>query len=56
MKINIHPVGLFIDPEFQFLAASPDGLIDTDALIEIKCPSSISRMTATEAIENGIIK
>ncbi|KAF0748200.1 YqaJ domain-containing protein, partial [Aphis craccivora] len=56
MKKKIHPAELFIDPEFQFLAASPDGLVDTDALVEIKCPSSISQMTPTEAIENGIIK
>lgn len=56
MKIKIQPAGLFIDEEFQFLAASPDGLLDCNTLIEIKCPSSISRMTPYEAIENGTIK
>lgn len=58
MKIKIQPAGLFIDVELQFLAASPDGLIDTNALIEVKCPStmSISMMTPSEAIENGTLK
>lgn len=56
MKIKIQPAGLFVDVELQFLAASPDGLIDTDALIEVKCPSTISMMTPNEAIENGTLK
>lgn len=30
--------GLCIDENFPFLAASPDGLIDRDGIIEIKCP------------------
>lgn len=30
--------GLFIDPIYNFLAASPDGLIGGEELIEIKCP------------------
>lgn len=30
--------GLFIDAEYPFLAASPDGLVGNDALIEVKCP------------------
>lgn len=55
-KIKNFLAGLFIDPEFQFLAASPDGFIDTDGLIEIKGSSSIFRMTPSEAIKNTIIK
>ena len=30
--------GLFVDTETGFLAASPDGVIDEDTLVEIKCP------------------
>ncbi|KAK4876550.1 hypothetical protein RN001_009056 [Aquatica leii] len=33
--------GLFIDREYPFLGASPDGLIDEDGLIEVKCIPSI---------------
>lgn len=32
------PAGLFVHQKYQFLAASPDGLVDVDGLIEIKCP------------------
>ena len=32
--------GLFIHPEHNFLAASPDGLIGDNCVLEIKCPYS----------------
>ena len=32
---------LFIHPESNFLAASPDGLIGDNTVLEIKCPYSI---------------
>lgn len=47
--------GLFVDLDKSFLAASPDGLIGDDAIIEIKCPYKISEMSPKEAIENKII-
>lgn len=34
------------------MAASPDGLIDKDGIVEIKCPASIKDMTPEEAFEN----
>jgi len=34
------------------LAAGPDGLIDNDGIVEIKCPASIKDMTPEEAIKN----
>lgn len=47
--------GLFVDPELPFLAASPDGLIEKDSIIEIKCPFSIRESTPENAfIENKI--
>jgi len=51
LKKEIKPCGLFIDIENPFLGASPDGLIDEDGLVEIKCPLSAEHLTAEEAIK-----
>ena len=53
IKLNkeIKPCGLFIDIENPCLGASPDGLIDENGLVEIKCPFSAENLTAEEAIE-----
>jgi len=37
-NMDVHKAGLFRSLEFPMLAASPDGLIGEDGLIEIKCP------------------
>ncbi|VVC39032.1 Restriction endonuclease type II-like,YqaJ viral recombinase,Exonuclease, phage-type/RecB, C- [Cinara cedri] len=37
---KIEPAGLFIHTKLNYLAASPDGLIGKDAIVEIKCPQS----------------
>ena len=37
---TIMPCGLFIDAELPYLGATPDGLIDTDGVVEIKCSYS----------------
>ena len=52
-KLNkeIKPCGLFIDIENPFLGASPDGLIEDNGLVEIKCPMSAENLTAEEAID-----
>ena len=52
MKLNkeIKPCGLFIDNENPFLGASPDGLIEENGLVEIKCPLSAEHLTAEEAV------
>lgn len=50
------PCGLFVDKKLTFLAASPDGLIDNNSLIEIKCPASIKDYTPQEAFENKKLK
>jgi hypothetical protein len=36
--LNVQKCGLFIFNERPYIAASPDGLIGSDALVEIKCP------------------
>lgn len=43
LKVTNEPYkqsGLIIHPEHPFLAASPDGLIGTEGIIEVKCPFS----------------
>jgi len=37
---QIENAGLFLDTNLQFLVGSPDGFIDNDSFIEIKCPAS----------------
>ncbi|KAF0685499.1 Exonuclease, partial [Aphis craccivora] len=37
-NFQIVSCGLFIDMEYSFLAASPDGIIDNNAIVEIKAP------------------
>lgn len=49
---NIVDCGLFIDREHPYFAASPDGLIGNDGLLEIKCPYSARHLTPDEAIES----
>lgn len=48
--------GLFIDEAKCFLAASPDGIVGHDTIIEIKCPFTAANLTPTEAILSGKIK
>jgi hypothetical protein len=49
-------IGLFVHEEYSFLGASPDGLIDEDSIIEIKCPFSARDLTVEEAVKSKIIK
>jgi len=52
----ISPSGLIIDNELPFLAASPDGLINEDSLVEIKCPMSIKDISREDAISTKKLK
>ncbi|KAL5238042.1 hypothetical protein ACI65C_005452 [Semiaphis heraclei] len=47
---TIQLAGFFIHKSLHYLAASPDGLINEDSIIEIKCPSSIKEYTPQEAV------
>ena len=38
--VEVEDGGFFIHDEISRLGASPDGLVGTDGLIEIKCPTS----------------
>ncbi|KAL4119666.1 hypothetical protein QTP88_012458 [Uroleucon formosanum] len=46
---NVRLAGLFVDLNLPYLAASPDGLIGDDSIIEIKCPISIKDLTPKNA-------
>lgn len=35
---EVQPAGLFVRKDYPFLGATPDGVIDEDGLVEIKCP------------------
>ena len=46
--------GLFVDSNSGFLAASPDGVLDSQTLVEVKCPlkcldASIEELAATDS-------
>lgn len=50
MGIEVTKCGIFIDKDLPFLAATPDGLIGNDGILEIKCPSAAINLTPYEAI------
>lgn len=50
LGITIQLAGLFIHKSLHYLAASPDGLIHEESILEIKCPSSIKEYTPQEAV------
>ena len=42
--LEIKPCGFFDHPEIDNFGATPDGLIDDDGLIEIKCPTTTTHL------------
>ncbi|XP_075736623.1 uncharacterized protein LOC142776590 [Rhipicephalus microplus] len=49
METAVQPCGLFVYPEYGFLAASPDGSIASDGTVEVKCPFTAKDMEPSEA-------
>ena len=47
---------MYVDEEEYYLGASPDGLIDRDGIVEIKCPYNSRQLTVNEAVKTGKIK
>ena len=50
--------GLFVCPDYPFLAASPDRVIDNKTIIEVKCPFSskdkpVTAVTVPYLVDNG---
>lgn len=56
LESDIRESGLFVDTQNSFLAASPDGLIGQNIIVEVKCPYSARNTTPQDAIKNKIIK
>lgn len=56
MGITVKSCGLFVDRNYPFLAASPDGLIDDDGMVEIKCPYKARNLLPEDAIEQKMIQ
>lgn len=54
-SVKIEECGLFIDGEQNYLAATPDGLIGDEGIVEIKCPSSAANFSPKDAINNNKI-
>ena len=41
---TLAPCGLFVHPDYPYLAATPDSIVEgEDAIVEVKCPFSIKR-------------
>lgn len=45
------PVGFVLHPRFDFAGASPDGLVDDDGVLEIKCPKTETMLAWLESGE-----
>lgn len=45
-NVEVRPSGLWVDDQYGFLGASPDGLIGDDAVVEVKCLYSCSKSKA----------
>ncbi|XP_063232518.1 uncharacterized protein LOC134536644 [Bacillus rossius redtenbacheri] len=41
---KVSPCGLFVHPSYPYLGASPDGTVENDTIIEVKCFPSINNL------------
>lgn len=53
---KIRTAGLMVDYTLPYLAATPDGLVATNAIVEIKCPHVAKNMTPEQGIRMHAIK
>lgn len=54
-NINIEKCGLFIDEQYFYLGATPDGLC-SEGLVEVKCPSSLFGIDPDTALQAKNLK
>ncbi|XP_070515096.1 uncharacterized protein [Cardiocondyla obscurior] len=54
LGIDINDCGIFIDENIPYLAATPDGVIGDDTIVEIKCPYAARQMSPSDAILNRV--
>jgi hypothetical protein len=52
----VRECGLHIDADIPYLAASPDGMFDEKALIEVKCPAKAQKLSPLEAVRQKMLK
>ena len=45
---HVEECGFIVHPKYEWLGASPDGLIDPDGMIEVKCPFGLRNKTSPE--------
>ncbi|XP_064465681.1 uncharacterized protein LOC135377293 [Ornithodoros turicata] len=50
LGVTVSPCGLVVDQEFAYLAATPDGLVGDDTVVEVKCPYSARPLTPVEGV------
>ncbi|PZC74694.1 hypothetical protein B5X24_HaOG207319 [Helicoverpa armigera] len=55
-KVTVEPCGLFVDQEYPFIGATPDGLIGNDMIVEIKCPLVAYKIGIDSAIKQNKIQ
>lgn len=41
---------MFIDEKYHYLAATPDGVVDDQTIVEIKCPFTLYKNNVVDAI------
>ena len=51
-KSSVTRCGLFINPKCPWLDCSPDGVVNTEKVLEVKCPSSKKHLTIEEACQD----
>lgn len=51
-NLQVQQSGLFVDTEYLFMGASPDGIVEDGALLEIKCPFSARDDKIVDAIKS----
>lgn len=49
--VNVKKCGLFVDREYPYLAATPDGLVGEDTVVEVKCPENSKDLTPLEGVQ-----
>lgn len=55
-NVHILPCEVFIDECHCYIGATPDGLIGTDTIVEIKCLITASKQELTKAIVDNKIR
>lgn len=54
IEVTIRPCGLFIDRHLEYLAASPDGVIDDTTIVEVKCPPTATNYHPEDALQQRV--